>query len=122
MHAFSPAFARNGIFYPTYLLYADDVIMFCEASRGNARCLKKILDTYATLSGQVFNPDKFMPYFSKHVSSQSKAYFRATLHIGSVALPFTYLGVPLFRGAPEAAHLRDTADLIIAKFAGWKGT
>ncbi|KAL8456290.1 hypothetical protein ACS0TY_034487 [Phlomoides rotata] len=70
----------------------------------------------------VFNPDKSKAYFGKHVSTQNKAFFRATLRIGSASLPFIYLGVPLFWGAPKAAHLRGTADRIIAKFAGWKGS
>ncbi|KAL8546391.1 hypothetical protein ACS0TY_006207 [Phlomoides rotata] len=51
---------------------------------------------------------------------RNKAFFRDTLHIGSASLPFSYLGVPLFRGSPKAAHLKSTADRIIAKFAGWK--
>ncbi|KAL8510795.1 hypothetical protein ACS0TY_017570 [Phlomoides rotata] len=110
---FHLAFALNKFFCPTYLLYADDVLVFCKASRRNARCLKHILDTYAGLSGQVFNPKKSKAYFGKNVSAQN---------IGSVALPFTYLGVPLFIGTPKAAHLRDMADRIISKFAGWKGS
>ncbi|KAL8537668.1 hypothetical protein ACS0TY_012702 [Phlomoides rotata] len=70
--------------------------------------------------GGVFNPDMSKAYFGKHVSAQNKASFRATLNIGSAALPFTYLGVPLFRGVPMAAHLRSTTDRIISKFVGWK--
>ncbi|KAL8534507.1 hypothetical protein ACS0TY_010503 [Phlomoides rotata] len=116
--AFRPAFALNRFYCPAYLLYADDILIFCEASRGNARCLKTILDTYASLSGQVFNPDKSKAYFGKHVSTRNKAFFRDTLLIGSTSLPFTYLGVPLFRGAPKAVHLRDATDRIIVKFAG----
>ncbi|KAL8479365.1 hypothetical protein ACS0TY_026292 [Phlomoides rotata] len=94
----------------------------CEICRGNARCLKSILDTYADLSGQVFNPNKSKAYFGRHVSAQNKAYFRTILQIGSASLPFTYLGVSLLRGAPKAAHLRSVADCIIAKFVGWKGS
>ncbi|KAL8456445.1 hypothetical protein ACS0TY_034597 [Phlomoides rotata] len=70
----------------------------------------------------VFNPEKSKDYFGKHVSVQNKNYFRDTLHIGSSSLPFTYLGVSLFQGAPKATHLRSTADRIIAKFTGWKGS
>ncbi|KAL8510883.1 hypothetical protein ACS0TY_017630 [Phlomoides rotata] len=51
----------------------------------------------------------------------NRGYFRDTLTIGSAALLFIYLGVPIFRGAPKACHLRGTADRIISKFAGWKG-
>ncbi|KAL8498084.1 hypothetical protein ACS0TY_021422 [Phlomoides rotata] len=88
----------------------------------NAHGLKRILDSYASLSGQIFNPEKSKAYFGKHVSTQNKAYFRATLNIGSTALLFIYLGVLIFRGAPKTAHLRGTTDCIIAKFAGWKGS
>ncbi|KAL8488057.1 hypothetical protein ACS0TY_024365 [Phlomoides rotata] len=37
------------------------------------------------------------------------------------ALPFTYLGVPIFRGAPRTYHLAAMADSIVAKFSKWKG-
>ncbi|KAL8484907.1 hypothetical protein ACS0TY_027271 [Phlomoides rotata] len=113
LQTFHPAFALNRFYCPTYLLYADDILIFCEASRGNARCLKSILVTYANLYGQVFNPDKSKAYFGKHVSAQNKAFFRTTLQIGSASLPFTYLGVTLFRGAPKAAHLRGVIDRIM---------
>ncbi|KAL8516739.1 hypothetical protein ACS0TY_015123 [Phlomoides rotata] len=117
----------GGIFFHRmWDVIAGDVVgavqYFFRFGRRNARCLKRILDSYASLSGQLFNPDKSKAYFGKHVSAQNKAYFRATLNIGSAALPFIYLGVPIFRGAPKAAHLRGTADRIIAKFAGWKGS
>ncbi|KAL8508028.1 hypothetical protein ACS0TY_018553 [Phlomoides rotata] len=36
IHAFHPAFSLNRFYCPTYLLYADDILIFCEASRGNA--------------------------------------------------------------------------------------
>ncbi|KAL8486523.1 hypothetical protein ACS0TY_023277 [Phlomoides rotata] len=119
---FHPAFALNNFTCPAYLLYADDILGFCKASRRNTRCLKRILDCYASLSGQVFNLDKSKAYFGKHVSVQNRGYFQNTLTIGSAALPFTYLGVPIFRGAPKACHLRGTADRIISKFSCWKGS
>ncbi|KAL8513170.1 hypothetical protein ACS0TY_019385 [Phlomoides rotata] len=70
----------------------------------------------------VFNPDKSKAYFGKHVSAQNKGYFRATLTIGSAALHFTYLGVPIFRGAPKACLLWGTADRIISMFTSLKGS
>ncbi|KAL8509008.1 hypothetical protein ACS0TY_016265 [Phlomoides rotata] len=105
-------------------IIAEDVVVAVQYffSRGNARCLKRILDCYTSFSGQVFNPDKSKAYFGKHVSVQNRAYFRDTLTIGSAAIPFIYLGVPIFRGAPKACHLRGTADRIISKFACWKGS
>ncbi|KAJ0074645.1 hypothetical protein Patl1_37495 [Pistacia atlantica] len=37
------------------------------------------------------------------------------------SLPFTYLGVPIFRGCPRATHLQSLADKVRAKLSGWKG-
>ncbi|KAK2665839.1 hypothetical protein Ddye_004413 [Dipteronia dyeriana] len=36
-------------------------------------------------------------------------------------LPFSYLGVPLFRGKPKKSVLQSIADKIMSKFANWKG-
>ncbi|KAL8479156.1 hypothetical protein ACS0TY_026131 [Phlomoides rotata] len=92
------------------------------ASRANILRLKFILHRYANVSGQKFNPAKTKAYFGRHVPAHNWRYARTTLGIGIGDLPFTYLGVPLFRGAPKAMHLRGIADHIIAKFATWKGS
>ena len=36
-------------------------------------------------------------------------------------LPFSYLGVPLFRGKPRKAVLQPIANKILSKFDKWKG-
>ncbi|KAL8485254.1 hypothetical protein ACS0TY_027528 [Phlomoides rotata] len=119
---FQPAMASHRLSCPTYLLYADDILIFCTASRANTRCLKLIMDRYADFSGQVFNPAKSKVYFGRHVPPHNRRYIQASLGIGIGDLPFTYLGVPLFRGAPKSMHLRGICDRILTKFAAWKGT
>lgn len=37
-------------------------------------------------------------------------------------LPFSYLGVPIFKGKPKARHLRTLLDNVISKLAKWKGS
>ncbi|KAL8463491.1 hypothetical protein ACS0TY_034224 [Phlomoides rotata] len=74
------------------------------------------------LISPVFNPAKTKAYFSKHVPLHIRRYAHTTLGISVGELPFTYLGVPLFRGVPKAVHLRGIADRILGKFATWKGT
>ncbi|KAL8514656.1 hypothetical protein ACS0TY_013661 [Phlomoides rotata] len=44
-----------------------------------------------------------------------------TMGITAGSLPFSYLGVPIFRGAPRSCHLATMADSIISKFSKWKG-
>ncbi|KAL8474055.1 hypothetical protein ACS0TY_030778 [Phlomoides rotata] len=38
------------------------------------------------------------------------------------ALPFDYLGVPIFRGTPRVHHLSRLVDSVIYKFSRWKGS
>jgi len=38
------------------------------------------------------------------------------------ALPFTYLGVPIFKGKPKKSHLQPIADKVKMKLAAWKAS
>ncbi|XP_057808979.1 uncharacterized protein LOC131023456 [Salvia miltiorrhiza] len=119
-HLIPMQFCR-GTLFPTHLLYADDILIFCKATQSNARTLHKILDFYGFISGQVFSPEKSHLYFSEKVASPVKRQITRILPISEGSLPFTYLGVPIFRGKPKASHLRAILDRIINKFARWKG-
>ncbi|XP_057811679.1 uncharacterized protein LOC131025918 [Salvia miltiorrhiza] len=55
-------FSRRSLF-PTHLLYADDILIFCKATVKNARKIKEILDLYGELSGQLCNPVKSHVFF-----------------------------------------------------------
>ena len=107
--------------FPSHLLYADDIIIFCKATVSNATCVLNILHDYASLSGQVFNPAKSRVYFSSSIPMALKSRIVSVLGITSSSLPFVYLGVPLLRGVPRARHLRGIADAVVAKLAKWKG-
>ena len=107
--------------FPTHLLYADDIIIFYQATVDNCRSVVQILNQYADLSGQVFNPAKSRVYLSTGMDPEVRLQIGQELGIGLDFLPFVYLGVPLFRGAPRVQHLRGIADSILAKVRRWKG-
>ncbi|KAJ4720972.1 RNA-directed DNA polymerase (Reverse transcriptase) [Melia azedarach] len=44
-----------------------------------------------------------------------------TLQFKKGSLPFTYLGVPIFKGSLQRTYLQSIADKAIAKLACWKG-
>lgn len=118
----SSLFLGRNISFPSHLLYADDVIVFCRATQANCRALLRIFTQYAAWSGQVFNPQKSRAYFSTYISRARRLRMCRLLGIVEGSLPFTYLGVPLFRGAPRVRHLQALADSIISKFSKWKGS
>ncbi|KAL8511849.1 hypothetical protein ACS0TY_018326 [Phlomoides rotata] len=106
---------------PRYLLYADDILNFAKATPSNIRHLHHIISAYGGLSGQLYNPTKSKVYFGSAVPRRVKTTMLWLIGISEGALPFTYLGVPIFRGAPRTCYLAAMADSIIAKFSKWKG-
>ncbi|XP_057808540.1 uncharacterized protein LOC131023021 [Salvia miltiorrhiza] len=110
----------RGVFFPTHLLYADDILIFCKATKTNVRTLLKVLNFYADISGQVFSPSNSQIIFSDRIAARTKRQVTRILALSTSDLPFTYLGVPMFRGKPKAFHLQAIHDRIVNKFARWK--
>lgn len=96
-------------------------MIFIEATKRNARCIKSLLDNYGKTSGQIFSPAKSNIYFSPRCSSAFKHYIKACTSISMGSLPFKYLGVPIFIGAPKVEHLSPVADSIMHIFSRWRG-
>jgi len=87
---------RVGIHAPwvSHLLFADDCIVFSEASQRGADRLQEILETYNRGSGQLVNKEKSAVFFSSNCDEQVKQDFRRVLHIDTEALSDKYLGLP----------------------------
>lgn len=51
----------------TYLFFADDCMLFGEASTDSASQMKGIINEYEVISGQMVNFDKSLIYFSGNV-------------------------------------------------------
>lgn len=106
---------------PHHLFYADNVIIFIEATHSNGRNMTKLLENYGNLLGQKFNTSKSSVFFSPSAPSRFKQYITRCTSISAGLMPFIYLGVPIFRGAPKVVHLAPTTDLILNKFNLWRG-
>ncbi|KAL8487914.1 hypothetical protein ACS0TY_024272 [Phlomoides rotata] len=108
-------------------MIVDDVLTFDpgiiadSATVGNIQRLQSVLHSYGGLSGQIYNPAKSKVYFGSIVPTRIKNFMLRTTGITQGSLPMSYLGVPIFRGAPRVCHLAPLADSIISRFAKWKG-
>lgn len=105
--------------FPSHVLYADDVMVFCKGNIASVNALKDLFWTYATASGQHINPAKSTIYAGS-ISQGRLNYLVNYLGFQAGELPFNYLGVPLFRGKPKKSHLQGIADKIKIKLASWK--
>ena len=103
--AVDPMRASRNVQVPSHLLYADDVLLFCKATRMNAEALKYAFDLYGRLSGQIVSTEKSKIYFGKGVSVRLKDNIHTYWDLRNGFIPFIYLGVPFFKGKPKKEFL-----------------
>ncbi|XP_050222822.1 uncharacterized protein LOC126672915 [Mercurialis annua] len=112
----------KGSLFASHLFYADDMLVFCKASLRNVKALKSIFNVYGKASGQCVSWEKSFAYYGCSISETRVNSLCLELNIKRGSLPFNYLGVPLFAGAPRKIYLQSIADKVTNKFAGWKGS
>ncbi|CAN1136858.1 Transposon TX1 uncharacterized 149 kDa protein [Linum perenne] len=78
----------------THVLFADDTILFGEASVKEATNIVKTMNTYANITGQTINTNKSAIMFSKHTPEELKNFIRAKLGFQHSPSFGNYLGVP----------------------------
>jgi hypothetical protein len=105
----------------SHLMFADDLLLFGEATEHQMNCVMRILDVFCRLSGQQVSTEKTSIYFSRNASrticdrlSQISG-FRETNTLGR------YLGVPLIGRAPRRMDFQYVIDQVRAKLTRWKG-
>ncbi|KAA3469444.1 reverse transcriptase [Gossypium australe] len=78
----------------SHLLFADDCIIFGEASHKGATVLKEILQEYESCSGQCMNFTKSIVFFSPNSTKEDKAMVSQLLGVKIATNPEKYLGLP----------------------------
>jgi len=85
-----------GVSFPTHILDADDVIIFCTGTKHNIRGLLNIFRRYSKVSSQIINNAK--SHFYTGVMSATRVQMISALlgfNVGTV--PFIYLGALFFK-------------------------
>ncbi|KAK6146274.1 hypothetical protein DH2020_020143 [Rehmannia glutinosa] len=106
----------------THLLFGYDIVILCATTIANARQIFELLEVYANISGQVFNPANYMVFFGSRVFSHIWNCIQGIMGISLGSLSTSYLGVPIFNGAPKQAVLQPLYEKILMKFKRWKGS
>ena len=84
------------------------------------RNLSIFLKTYGDFSGQYVNNSK-CSFFTMDNSARFVTKIQRILSCSHCCLPFTYLGVPIFIGAPKCRFLQPLTDKVKMKLTSWKG-
>ncbi|XP_042038362.1 uncharacterized protein LOC121784263 [Salvia splendens] len=102
----------------SHLSYADDIIIFTRAHREAVERLTHCLDHYFAVSGQMVNRGK--SHFFLHPRFESWA--DTVAEVGGFQMgsfPFTYLGVPIYKGNLKADFLLDIRQKMVDRIHSW---
>ncbi|KAA3481359.1 reverse transcriptase [Gossypium australe] len=103
----------------SHLLFADDCILFGEASNKGANILKDILQDYEICSGQCVNFSKSTVFFSPNTSEENKAAVSNLLGVRMATNPEKYLGIPNMVGRKKRESFQNLLDRISMRIEGW---
>ncbi|KAA3457895.1 reverse transcriptase [Gossypium australe] len=103
----------------SHLLFADDCILFGEATERGARIVKEILQEYAHYSGQCVNFNKSTVLFSANTTETSKAMVSSLLEVRTSDNPERYLGLPNMVGRKKREAFQNLIDKIIVRIEVW---
>ncbi|KAF5201462.1 Ribonuclease h protein [Thalictrum thalictroides] len=109
---------KSHYFSPTHSIFADDILIFCNASLKGLRNLIKLMDWYQGSSGLCFNKSK-CKLFPGRMNRVRKRQIEDLLNIKEGKLLEFYLGVPLFKRRVKHEHISYLLDKIRRKVAGW---
>lgn len=116
-----PMAGPRGFSTPTHSLFPDDILVFCKGSKRNVEAIMSLFHEYGSVSGQNLSIGK-CKFYANSISVPRLRGLSNLLGSSHGSLPFTYLGVPLFRGKPKAIHLQPLMNKIKAKLFSWKRT
>lgn len=104
----------------SHLAFADDVLLFAEASEEQIILTKHILDLFCRCSGQKVSESKTHIFFSKNVDSVIKnrichvSGFQVTNDLGK------YLGVPILHEKVNRRSFQFILDKVDQRLSNWK--
>ncbi|KAF7153626.1 hypothetical protein RHSIM_Rhsim01G0011800 [Rhododendron simsii] len=104
----------------SHLLFADDTMVFCKASRKELEHVSGILRDYRNASGQLINLQKSAMFFSKNTGPILKSELSALMAIPVRTDLGRYLGLSAENGKSKTELFNYIKDKVLMTLPGWK--
>ncbi|KAG7540165.1 Ribonuclease H domain [Arabidopsis thaliana x Arabidopsis arenosa] len=105
----------------SHICFADDLILFAEASVKQIRVIRKVLERFCVASGQKVSLEKSKIFFSENVSRDLERVISAESGIKSTRDLGKYLGMPVLQKRINKETFGDVLEKVSSRLSGWKG-
>ncbi|XP_019101856.1 PREDICTED: uncharacterized protein LOC109133305 [Camelina sativa] len=103
----------------SHLLFADDSLFFCQATREQYGVVLRILKQHERVSGQQINFQKSSVQFGHTVESGFREELKGFLGITTLSGMSSYLGIPESLGGSKTKIFSFVQDRLQARASGW---
>lgn len=103
----------------SHLLFADDSMLFFRASIQLANIVKGLLNTFASATGQLINPDKCSILFSGNCQEAVSDEVKNVLGISQVVFEPKYLGLPVPDGRMHKEKFESVQERLRKRLIDW---
>ncbi|KAL5555480.1 hypothetical protein UlMin_037716 [Ulmus minor] len=104
----------------SHLFFADDSLLFFEATTSACSALKEALCSYEAASGQAVNLSKSAVCFGPNLPEEDAVDLSACLGVPRVRCHEKYLGLPCYTGKNKQGIFSSIKDRVWNKLCGWK--
>lgn len=105
----------------SHVLFADDIILFLEASQKQAHIMRECIEIFCKLSGQKINYEKSMVYCSHNVDRHVDTDIVSICGSSLTCNLGTYLGVPIIHSRIVKGTYRCIVDKMQKRLSSWRG-
>ena len=91
----------------SHLLFADDSLLFCQATVEECQRLLHILETYEAASGQAINRQKTSLFFSTNTKLEVKRAIQQMMGARIMSSGEKYLGLPMASGKSKVNTFKE---------------